>query len=119
MHPLERVHRGRHRRGVVAHPPSGLIPPGVRERAREVRTESVELEGKVHVLHHVVDQLLQLGPLLIGQGRQEARHRGHPPRHLLEQLVKRAWPLGEQITVAAHELLERGLDVLAALPSLE
>ena len=104
---------------VLAHPPRGLAPRHVGERALEVRAEPVDLEREVHVGHHLIRELLELPALLVAQRGQQPRHRRHPPGHLLEQLVERARPVREQITVPRHEVLERRLDVLSARSTLD
>ena len=68
--------------------------------------ELVELPAQVHVVEQLVGELLELRPLL-GRHRVEHRlHRGHPPRHLLEQLVEILGVLGEEVAVLLHELFE-------------
>ena len=93
------------------------MPVHLREHLLQVPRELLHLPLQVHVLEQLVGQLLELGPLL-GRHRVHHRlHRGHPPGHLLEQLVDVLRVLREEVAELLHELLEAG--ILAALVLLE
>ena len=77
-----------------------LLPAHLREHAAQVLAELVHLPAQVHVLHQLVDELLELGPLLGRHRVQHRLHRRHALRHDLEQLVERLRVLGEEVAEA-------------------
>ena len=104
---------------VLAREVVAAVPTHLREQLAQVAAELVDLPAQVHVLQQLFGQALELGPLL-GRHRVEHRlHGGHALSHHLEQLVEGLRVLGEEVAVAAHELLEGGLGVLAAFALLE
>ena len=111
------LHRLAHAHRVAALELIALAPTHLREHRLQVLAELAHLPPQVHVFEQLVAELLQLRPLL---GRHRVHHRlhgGHPPGHLLEQLVESLGVLREEVAEFLHELLELG--ILAALALFE
>ena len=102
---------------VVAAEVQLLVPGHVGERLLEVPRQLVDLPAEVHVLEQRLREPLELRALLGRHRVEHLLHRGHRPRHLLEQLVEGLGVAGEEVAVALHEAVEVGL--LAALTLLE
>ena len=97
----------------------GLLPAGVGHGALEVLRQALHLPAQVHVLEDRVHQPAQLS-LLLGAERVPHRLGGrHALGQLLEQLVEVLRVAREHVAVLRHELLEAGVEVVAALALLE
>ncbi len=108
-----------HRRGVgearpvVAAHPVRATPVDVGRRHAQVRHQSIQREVQLHVLHHPGEHRAQFALLVGGQGVEHRLGRGgalgHHAHHVLEVLGA-----GEEVAELLHEVLERGIEVLAA-----
>ncbi len=108
-----------HAHGAFAVEVVGLLPPGVGHGALEVLRQALHLPAQVHVLEDRVHQAAQLRLLLGAHGVPHRLGGGHALRQLLQQLVEVLRVAGEHVAVLRHELLEAGVELVAALALLE
>ena len=108
-----------HAHGALAVEVVGLLPAGVGHGALEVLGQALDLPAQVHVLEHRVHQAAQLGLLLGAHGVPHRLGGGHALGQLLQQLVEVLRVAREHVAELRHELLEAGVEVVAALALLE
>ena len=108
-----------HAHGALAVEVVGPLPAGVGHGALEVLCQALHLPAQVHVLEDRVHQIAQLRLLLGAHGVPHRLGGGHALGQLLQQLVEVLRVAGEHVAVLRHELLEAGVELVAALALLE